>query len=476
MLIGTLSYMSPEQVTGSAVDGRSDIFAVGTVLYELLCGRQAFPGRLDTGVLHKILNTAPEPLEDACPNLDSEIVQIVMRALEKDPAARYQDLTTMRRDVLRVLRRLEADDVQPSPDDETILMATPSPSAPSGPIAEPRLPTPTPRTPKGTDREALERRRATQIQTLLDAADKALDGGDYDAVIARCEEVLLIDSDSSRAWDLRDRAKAALDERQGNAWLDEAQQKLDRGDLDTAAELAQRALEVNAASLRAPSLLRRVDDARQERLREQERVQRCRAAVDRARNRFDEGQFEEAVVAAEQALAIDPDRTRRALGQAQGARSGCGRGQTPRARGPAREGRARRGRSSRPFRRRRRGADTAGRLRSAARRRCGGARRAALGNRRPTPRRGPPPRRGAARRSGTTGTPATHGRGDRARHRRAPQPELHGGAGDPARGREQRPGRTEPAGADRRRRRAESGGRASPADRDRRATASRRRV
>ena len=120
--------------------------------------------------------------------------------------------------------------------------------------------------------------------------------------------MLLIDSDSSRAWDLRDRAKAALDERQGNAWLDEAQQKLDRGDLDTAAELAQRALEVNAASLRAPSLLRRVDDARHERAREQERLQRCRAAVDRARNRFDEGQFEDAVVAAEQALAIDPDQ------------------------------------------------------------------------------------------------------------------------------------------------------------------------
>jgi eukaryotic-like serine/threonine-protein kinase len=304
VLIGTLSYMSPEQVTGSTVDGRSDIFAVGAVLYELLTRRQAFPGRLDTGVLHKILHVPPEPLEALCADLDPEIIEIVARALEKDPAARYQELTTMRKDLQRVLRRLEGDH-SPSPSDEqTIVMADP---ASASLIAEPRLPTPTPRTPKGTDREALARRRASQIQTLLDAAGKALDAGDHDAVIAQCEEVLLLDSDNTRAWDLRERAKAAVDERQADAWLDEARHQLESGELEAAADLVERALALNPAAGHGPSLVRRIDEARQEQERQRRRLEACRDALNRASELLGRGLFEDAAAAADQALAVDPD-------------------------------------------------------------------------------------------------------------------------------------------------------------------------
>jgi tetratricopeptide (TPR) repeat protein len=296
MLIGTLNYMSPEQVVGGAVDGRSDIFAVGTVLYELFARRQAFPGRLDTGILHKILHTSPESLEVLCSDLDPEIVQIVNRALEKDPAARYQELTAMRRDLQRVLRRLEtslpAEEL--SDDDATVLMN------------EPRPLTPTPRTPKGTDREALERRRASQIQTFLEAAGKAMNAGDYEAVVARCEEILLLDSDNAPAWNLLDRAKAALDERQADAWLDEARQHLERGELAAAADLAERGLQLNPAAAGGPSLLRRIEDARQERERLQQRIEVCRSALSRARDWLARGYFEDAAAAADQALAIDP--------------------------------------------------------------------------------------------------------------------------------------------------------------------------
>src|SRR5262249_15581244 len=126
MLIGTLNYMSPEQVKGSVVDGRSDIFAVGLVLYELLAGRQAFAGGLEGGILHKILHATPEPLETILPDLDSHIVQIVNRALQKEPAARYQDLPTMQQDLRRVRQRLEQAEptvVDPSASDSTIGIA-----------------------------------------------------------------------------------------------------------------------------------------------------------------------------------------------------------------------------------------------------------------------------------------------------------------------------------------------------------------
>ena len=296
MLIGTLNYMSPEQVVGGAVDGRSDIFAVGTVLYELLARRQAFPGRLDTGILHKILHVSPEPLDVLCRDLDPEIIQIVNRALEKDPAARYQELTAMRRDLQRILRRLEtsppADEL--TDDDATILML------------EARPQTPTPRTPKGTDRDALERRRASQIQTFLEAAGKALEAGDYEAVIERCEEVLLLDSNNAPALDLLDRAKVALDDRQAEAWLEEARRHLEQGELTTAADLAKKGLQLNPAAAGGPSLVRRIEEARQEQARVQQRIEACRSAVNRARDWLARGYFEDAAAAADQALAIDP--------------------------------------------------------------------------------------------------------------------------------------------------------------------------
>ena len=107
MLIGTLNYMSPEQVAGHVVDGRSDIFAVGAVLYELLAYRQAFPGGLQNGILNKIMHGQPASLETVCPGLDAEVIRIVDRALQKDPDTRYQDLLAMRKDLQRVKQRLE---------------------------------------------------------------------------------------------------------------------------------------------------------------------------------------------------------------------------------------------------------------------------------------------------------------------------------------------------------------------------------
>ena len=95
MLIGTLNYMSPEQVMGKDVDARCDIYAVGLVFYELLAGRQAFPGDLDTGILNRILSVPPDPIA-ATPGVPPEVARIVDRAIAKDPNQRYQDLAAMR--------------------------------------------------------------------------------------------------------------------------------------------------------------------------------------------------------------------------------------------------------------------------------------------------------------------------------------------------------------------------------------------
>jgi TonB family protein len=110
VLVGTINYMSPEQVLGTGVDHRSDIFAVGLVAYELLTGRQAFPGTMKDGLLKRIPNAEIEPLTSVLPSADPEVAGIVEHALKKEPADRYQELARMRNDLARVRMRIEAEE------------------------------------------------------------------------------------------------------------------------------------------------------------------------------------------------------------------------------------------------------------------------------------------------------------------------------------------------------------------------------
>src|SRR5947207_481402 len=89
-LLGTPSYMSPEQARGSAIDGRSDLFAVGAILYEMVAGKKAFRGDSITGLIFKIITEEPPPLREQDRETPEELVRIVARALAKDPTARYQ--------------------------------------------------------------------------------------------------------------------------------------------------------------------------------------------------------------------------------------------------------------------------------------------------------------------------------------------------------------------------------------------------
>ena len=88
-VFGSASYMSPEQVQGAAIDGRSDIFSAGVVLYELITGKKPFAGDSPTAVIAKLLTEEPEPVEKLVPGLPKPLIAAVKKALEKDPAKRY---------------------------------------------------------------------------------------------------------------------------------------------------------------------------------------------------------------------------------------------------------------------------------------------------------------------------------------------------------------------------------------------------
>jgi serine/threonine-protein kinase len=101
LLVGTLRYMSPEQIRGEEVDGRSDVYALGAVLYEMLTGRPPFEGASDWAILRAQIEDTPRPPGEQVPSIPWWLDRAVLRALAKNPAERFQTVEEMRRTLLR---------------------------------------------------------------------------------------------------------------------------------------------------------------------------------------------------------------------------------------------------------------------------------------------------------------------------------------------------------------------------------------
>jgi len=104
-VLGTLPYMSPEQVEGREADARSDIFAFGVVLYELIAGTRPFNGRTQASLVASILREEPRPLFEIQPRTPRGLAEVVRTCLEKDPERRWQSV----RDVRHALRWMAAE-------------------------------------------------------------------------------------------------------------------------------------------------------------------------------------------------------------------------------------------------------------------------------------------------------------------------------------------------------------------------------
>lgn len=211
VLLGTPSYMAPEQFTGEAIDHRVDQWAVGVLLYELVSGRRPFEASTVPSLIYRILHSPPPPLDPGLLSLPRPLVGIVERALCKEPARRYPGLEVMARELRDVL-----DDVavltppptagrgRPSEDARVAVSgraragtaaAEPRPTAPASRTLPPAL-----RTPGGgrtrflEDGEFGEPRR---VQTLALSPDETLlVAGGVDGAI--------------HLWDMRSRSRVAV--------------------------------------------------------------------------------------------------------------------------------------------------------------------------------------------------------------------------------------------------------------------------
>jgi serine/threonine-protein kinase len=106
ILLGTPKYMSPEQVSGSPVDHRSDIFSLGVILYEMLTHTKLFQGEDTPQIFHSVVNFQPPPPSRVNPEVPAMLDFVVERTLKKDPAVRYQDAFELAADLRSALAEL----------------------------------------------------------------------------------------------------------------------------------------------------------------------------------------------------------------------------------------------------------------------------------------------------------------------------------------------------------------------------------
>ncbi len=134
-LLGTPSYMSPEQARGNALDGRSDLFSLGCVLYEMLTGRKAFRGESITALLFKIITEEPQPIRELDPSVPDRLVTVIAKAIAKAPEARYQSGRELRDDLLPLTKAGSLPTLR-SIETPTLPLASPGEPTAKGPVTQ----------------------------------------------------------------------------------------------------------------------------------------------------------------------------------------------------------------------------------------------------------------------------------------------------------------------------------------------------
>jgi Tol biopolymer transport system component len=128
-LLGTVGYMSPEQVQGKVVDHRSDIFSFGCILYEAATRKRPFEADSDVDVMHKIMHDKPTPVDEINPQVPAELRRVIRRCMAKDPEKRYQsmkDLALEMGEIVDEFEELSASATSASGSVATQLASTPT--------------------------------------------------------------------------------------------------------------------------------------------------------------------------------------------------------------------------------------------------------------------------------------------------------------------------------------------------------------
>jgi serine/threonine-protein kinase len=201
-MVGTPNYMAPEQVTDSEVDRRTDVFSLGCVLYRILTGKKAFPGKGIVDTLVKIVREPPVLPTAHVPGLDPRIEAIVLKCLQKDKAQRYQSMQELRSDLEAIL---------PVPPAAAAAADAPTDQVPRTRFDELVAPVPS-RVSFGLGAPAAKP-APSELQRSLERAERYLERKTYLAALLEVRRILEKDAAHAGAAKMRDEIYAALERR-----------------------------------------------------------------------------------------------------------------------------------------------------------------------------------------------------------------------------------------------------------------------
>ncbi|MDE3135248.1 MAG: protein kinase [Acidobacteriota bacterium] len=303
-LIGTLGYMSPQQLRGERADERSDIWAVGVMFYELLAFQRPFSGDNPAALVLSIISSEPAPLANAAPGCPAEVEAIIFRMLQKDASRRYQSMEEALLDLDPVWKRLQGEQVNELVARGERLIEERELKQAQLVLREALQVDSTCQQAKAfldtISRELRRQDALPQVQERIGKAQDLLAAGQWQQARAEAQAALNLDSMCEQANELLAAAEQAIQRADEiDRKLRMSKERLAAGELTDADRTFEEILTLDPKNQQARELRRQVRE-------EIDRRDHRKQAIARVHGLISGGFFEQAVGAADVALADDP--------------------------------------------------------------------------------------------------------------------------------------------------------------------------
>lgn len=305
-LIGTVPYMAPERLRNEAVDGRSDIFAAGVVLFQLVAGQLPFSGA-DNVLMNKILNEPHPRLSSVRQGLPASLEPIIDRALAKSLDERYPTAEEMAADLTAVIAELRQEQVLELLPEAKRLMAAEEFTRARAVLhqllkidskhAEARAIL------AEIQRQLNQRQRDEKIQQIRLQAEDAISHNRFDQSLSVLESGLELDASNPELVKLREKARREKDKQDRvNEFLQHAETARRKGDFKSAIAAAQKALKVDKTNPRIVAL----NNALTKEAEQAERHAQAKSLLESARGEISSRRYEDAIVYLKLVEEVDP--------------------------------------------------------------------------------------------------------------------------------------------------------------------------
>jgi serine/threonine protein kinase len=296
LLIGTVNYMSPEQVRGERVDGRSDIFSVGVMFYELLSGQRPFSGANFTAVMLAIISQEFKPVSTLVENIPPELDAFFLKILKKDINERYQTMEEALMDLEPVHRKMQVEAVAGMVKHTEQLIQEKKLEEARDVLRQALLVDSTNRSAKTLlDKVNAELKRSLvtpKAQEHVSKAKQLLGEGKIPEAQAEVEAALKLDSVYEPAQDLLKQVQTEADKaKKARDFLKAAQQQMAEGNLTEAQQQVDKLLEMDSKNSQAQKLLKQITEEKDRR----QKRQRLLDSMQQARSLWTQQKFDECI-------------------------------------------------------------------------------------------------------------------------------------------------------------------------------------